>query len=564
MRTDTEITYSLIDVTAADDAALDTLDRQEFSDLSDLLEEEKKQGKYSTLEKGQFLLDGTFEAFPDRPNGRVHGLWSQSMSDEHGAFAAPPELTATFSQNHSSVGITLRFYELTGDYADEVEVVWYGAGGAELQRTVVRPDRISYFVDCPVEDYYKITVRFLHTNRPYRYVKLCGIIFGAVTKFEGGDLISAEVLEETNPISEELRISTLNFSFYNSTGRFELLSPTGVYKMLQQQQQVEVAEIVDGRRIEFGTYYLETPSSETDGMTALSCVDLLGIIDKTNYMGGIYSEVEASVLIADIMRSAGAEYELDSALAGEKLSGYIPICTHREALQQVAFALGAIVTGGRSGKIVIRLPETEPDGAIGPERKITGQQIGLEELVTRVEVTAYEYVVSKDEREVYRGELPDGETVIHFSAPVKDFSINANILEWGANYARVSPNLSSEVVATGTVYEAYATVAGAAEISPLPAGAKPNILTVEGATLIDKTRAQAAAERILDYYSGRYTYNGRILGAEETAGQYLEIKNSGGKSVAGRIESISYDLTGGHLATLKLRGKAVDAAERRI
>ncbi|MEG1777528.1 MAG: hypothetical protein RR209_00995, partial [Angelakisella sp.] len=61
-------------------------------------------------------MDGSFAPFPDRPQGSDWGMWSSSMSGGDCRFASPPILRIGFGQKHSSIGLTLHFYEREQDY----------------------------------------------------------------------------------------------------------------------------------------------------------------------------------------------------------------------------------------------------------------------------------------------------------------------------------------------------------------------------------------------------------------------------------------------------------------
>ena len=70
---------------------------------------------------------------------------------------------------------------------------------------------------------------------------------------------------------------------------------------------------------------------------------------------------------------AAAYYDLAPSLAGIVIKGYLPVCTHREALQQVAFALGAVVSCARSDNIRI-YPLPPATSTITPHDKAAGHR----------------------------------------------------------------------------------------------------------------------------------------------------------------------------------------------
>ena len=75
MRTSAQISFGLFDVTALPDSAPQSTDKQPFVDMADLKRDEPElPGKYATLEDNFFLLDGSFQPFPDNPEGSGLGV----------------------------------------------------------------------------------------------------------------------------------------------------------------------------------------------------------------------------------------------------------------------------------------------------------------------------------------------------------------------------------------------------------------------------------------------------------------------------------------------------------
>jgi len=81
-------------------------------------------------------------------------------------------------------------------------------------------------------------------------------------------------------------------------------------------------------------------------------MDEIGLIDSLTYKGGIWmTATSVGTLLQEIFRGLDTQYECDPDLAAVELRGWIPICTYREAIQQVAFAAGAYVLAARQGGI---------------------------------------------------------------------------------------------------------------------------------------------------------------------------------------------------------------------
>jgi len=533
------ISWRLLDITAKGDSSLLASDKQPFVDINDLKRDDLAPTIAATWEEDFFPMDGSMPLFPDEPEGLPWGWWSRSMSDLNGVFAAPPELTITFTENHTSVGLTFDFYSPTDDYCSEIRIRWYDAADGLLADKTFYPDRPRYVAYHLVENYRKIVVTFLRTAKPYRYVKLTGILYGAIKEFTDADIEEATLKEAVNPLSAELPYSELMVRVFSEDEDFAITNPKGIYAALQQRQPLLVK--AEGR--ELGTYYLNEWSSTAEISTTLTATDLLGVIDKTDFLGGMYSNVPAGDIVAEIMASAGAEYEMDAALASVPLSGWIPVCTHREALQQVAFALGAIVTCGRTDRIHIQAPTASVAAHISYDRKTYEEKLTLRPLVTGVEVTTHSYKPETQEKELYSAELSPGRYDILFSEPVHGITVTgATLVSTGANHAVIDVSVAGTVNIVGKGYIDNTQLFGVYAAS-LPAGEKRNVLQIKDATLISPANAKAAAQRVYDYYQQRYENELEIVTAEgEQPGQLVTVDSMYGRVIKGRIEWLRLDL----------------------
>ncbi len=556
MGTNVEISYGLFDVTAKADSSPAITDKQLFVDLNQLKENDLQAEKYGTLEHNQFVLDGTFKLFPDAPENENMGFWSLSMSDDTGTFPVPLVLTVDFTANHSSMGLTFFFSVGAGDYCNHLNIKWYGASNNLLLDQDYNPDADRYFCEGQVENYWKVVITFYGTNRPYRYLKLVEIKYGILKIFEGDSILSANILEEIDPLSAELSINTLNFRIHTSD--FAILDPQGAYSLLQKKQQVDVVEYANGIKKPMGTYYLEEPESDTDRTTTMSCIDLIGILDQTEFKGGMYSGVLANAIIAEIMTSAGGiECELDGAFAGKALSGWIPICTHREALQQVAFSIGAIVDCSRGNVIKLYPMPSEPSGEIPYARKLSGHKLKMRALVTGVEVIAHNHKATAETQELLNDTLAIGTYEITFNQPMHSLEITGGaITESNANYAKITVASTGTVVLSGKTYSDSTQLFGT-YASDIPAGEKTNVLKVDECTMISNSNAQAVAERVYEYYQNRYEGEGPIVLDDEEPGQIRTMDSMNGYQVEGMVESLDINLAGGFKADIRITGKAV-------
>lgn len=561
-----KITYGLLDITAADDAVSVAADVQPFADAQDINTPDLDHltvKKFATLELNQWVLDGTFEQFPDNPEVENWGFWSKQISGENGDFSEPVVLTIEFDDNHTSEGLTLYFRADTGEYSTDFTIEYFNSAGALILTKDFSANYAEYFAESPAEDYRKIVITFRKTSLPYRYLKLTEIKYGSIKIFDEDSIVLATILEEVDPTGAELSINTMECTIY--TDDFQLLDPQGIYEMLQQKQAINVISYDDaGESTDFGTFFLEEPTSEDDDTTTLSCVDFLGVIDKTNFLGGIYNNKNAGQLFDEIMLSAEVEadeYEVEETLRAKTVTGYIPICTHREAVQQWAFAVGGLVDCSRDKKIKAYSAVDTEVGTITHDEKFIGHSVKLKPLVTGVSITAHQYTVSADSSTAYEGTLPAGENLVTFDNPYSGLSVSGGTLKSsGANYAVVTMSAAGAVVITGKQYNDSTTVY-TVNATELPANAKPNVIAVdEAATLVNANNALEIAQRIYAYNQNRYQDEGDIILGNQHVGEVWRMNSLNNRDIVGRVSRLEIDLVT-ETASITMAGVSAERVE---
>lgn len=564
MRTNTRVEFGLYDVTARGDSAPSCTTAKPFCNLGRdlLLESVPSQNKYGTLESEQWLMDGSFAFFPEVPEQYFWGLWSATQSDKSGVFADPPVLDITFTQDHRSSGLTLHFYSPTEDWASRIKIQWFSQDGGLISTALFYPDSVDYYCAKKVENYRRIRIHFLETNHPGRYLKLAGIDYGVYLHFSGHEIVEAHVLEECDPLSSEISINTLNVSLYNKEGRFSILNPEGYFDVLQHKQKFTVWEDVkqDARSTGsvsycMGTFYLSDWSNSGDTLADFSAVDAIGLLDGAPFDGGIYNTTAAELAEAIL---TGYSYTLDESLAAERVQGYIAAGTRREALQQLAFAIGAVVDCSRGELIRIAPAPSKASGMITYDRKLQdGSKVTLNPLITAVAVTAHRYLPGETTEELYRDTLDPGIYRVTFNAPAVVDSLTvtgAELTESGVNLCTLTVAKAGEVCVTGRKYT-DSTVVLRRTAANLPPNAQDNELTVTDATLVGPGRAEAVAVRVLEHYAQRYEQNFSMVAGDEKLADRLIIQSFGGEMVRGVLTKLEFDLTGGFLADAKVIGR---------
>lgn len=511
--------YDDIALGAAEDSAATAEDKDYYVDLQDL-----KAGveypDYAMCLPRYARMDGNYSNAPD--NLEDMGYVSDSISDADGAFEVPPVLTFTFGQNYSSVGITLTFNDHAGDYCSKVNIRWY-LGEELLADQDYRPDGSRYFCYGIVDYYDRVVVTFLETSKPYRNVFLTGVTWGLIRVFRDDEIEDINCLMELSPISEEVSINTMDYTIRSkSEYAFEFQK--------RQKQTLYFDEAI------LGIFYLKDGKQLGEKRYSVETQDAVGILDNNQFMGGVYNDTLVSDILAGIMAGEGITYFLDDAYASAKVSGYLPICTKRVALQQLAFAIGALVDTSYDRQLYIYPQQTEVTGEFTARDIRLGLTVEHSDIITGVRLYVHGYDQGTESAQLYKGVL-DGATRIEFSEPYHSLSITGGTLdEHGDNYACIT-GTGVEAVLTGLKYN-HSTATLLKE-NPKVTQNK-NIAEVKEATLVTSGNAQAALDRLYDYYSNNESVSFRATMNDQELGNRVNVATGFRGTMTGSITKLDF------------------------
>lgn len=157
---------------------------------------------------------------------------------------------------------------------------------------------------------------------------------------------------------------------------------------------------------------------------------------QTTFLGAMYTGENAMETVSKLLE--GRELEVDIPLTEESLNGYVPRGTRAEALQQIVFGMGAVLTISPGGALWLRQPEMEDVFALEPSRLEKNFPIRYLRSYTRFELAEHRFtkgvyaVVLKD-----REEYPPSEITLTFSKPYWYYNTDGDsgeILEEGPNH----------------------------------------------------------------------------------------------------------------------------------
>lgn len=544
-----QVSFGVFDVTARGDATA-TADGQPFTDPAQTLDTVTTVPAVGTCELDQFKVDGSMSLFPDvPPAGMNFGWWSSVISGSDGTFADPPAVTFSFSQPHSSIGLTLLFAELVQD----VSVTAYNGNTELVSKTFTGLNITQAELDFPVENYTKLVVRILRVL-PYHYAKLLEISFGIEFIYNDALLTGWDVLEDLDLTSNTISSNTAAITLNNLDQRFNMFNPQNEVRFLQERQQLAITTGLqiddDYEDVPLGKFYLSKWESPTQNTTKFTAYDLLSLMDGTYYKSRMYVQERAEVVLLELFNDlnlydaqGNALFYIHPNIKDVLLSGYLAPMSYHDALQRIAFALGAVVKCDRYGKLLIYRATEETRNAIIIDQYtiyqgsliagtfVSGQSIilprkavplpnpvvidrsmynspktTLGKYYNRVNVEQYSWQLKADSESLYEGNIT-GDAVVQFkSFPAAEVTVSGTYES--VNIYACSCEIkgaSGTITITGKVYDPLVKVV-AAQLPTVTAGTTPNAQDIKDVTLIaqDDT-AQYVAVWLLDQLQNRIT-----------------------------------------------------------
>ena len=267
-----------------------------------------------------------------------------------------------------------------------------------------------------------------------------------------------------------------------------------------------------------GIYYVESVEQIGTNIYHVYANSAIVLLDSLEHKGGIYTGQTVKSVVEDIC--GPLKVYIKSDLAVINLYGWLPYVkppdtSARDNLAQVLFAIGAYLGTDLDG--ILRV---EPlwDGVISeivPGRIDIGSSVERGRKITAVSVAEHQYVQGSESKELFSGTTQNGD-VISFDEPMHSLSaVGFNILESGANWAKVS---AGNGTLTGKAY-----IHTTRQVTEKVADGAENIKTIKDATLVSLVNSQAVAKRLADYYRCTETIKAPVVAGAERPGHVVSI-----------------------------------------
>lgn len=354
------------------------------------------------------------------------------------------------------------------------------------------------------------------------------IVYGTRT-FTHDDIKSGNCYTACSLLSSELEINSFECEIISndtSLTSFDVDAPLVYY--------------VDEKRV--GTYYIQNIVRIGKNLYQFDAVSAIGLLDKRDHYGGIYTGQTVADVVADIC--GGVSVTVASNIAHIKLYGWLPIASRRANLAQVLFAISAAVTEDAAGALQIGGLERQVSGSFPEDAVFLGGTVEYGSPAVQVVVTEHQYIKSEEEQKLFEGTTLNGDRIT-FSEPMHSLSASGfTILSSGENYAVVS---SGSGTLTGKKYtHATREVIGQRETAQeAQSDASENTVRVTDATLVSMANSRAVADRLAEYYAHAERVREDVILTGQKAGDVVRMTHPYDLNlVTACVESLDINLSG--------------------
>ena len=461
---------------------------ENFVDVLELQQDKINISNYANpCELYQTVLDSSTESFPEYPENENMGIWSDIVSDKNGLLSEPIVLTLQSEGNYSSQGFTFTFDTNNNVFCNNLNIKWY-QGDTLLEDIDFVPNSAFYFCHKKVDFFNKVIITFKSLNMPYNRFKLRVIDYGYGTYFKADELRDVSLIREINPISENIVINVCDFTLDSKTDMeysFQSKQPLSIFF---NDKLVLTTFVSSSRRTGKRLWNVETE-------------DYVGILDGIKFLGGMYEDQNAVELLESILKQANVPYTISVVLNEKSVTGYIPICTCRQAIQKICFAIGAVVDTSNSETLDIFVLTQDVAQHIPRKRIRQGQNFKVEDRVTEIQLTQYQYSKTDEVFEPYNTSNGDpyGENIlVEFSEPLYDLKISGGeFVKTGANFAII--NSTSGCSIGGKKYQTTKVIKSKKNPNILASDVE-NIKKIDSETLISESNVDEVLENCYNHY----------------------------------------------------------------
>lgn len=269
--------YSLDRLSSIEELFIPLGSSQDWTNTSQIFDDDRKGKQYATLEKDLFKLDGTFVL----PNNQIdqnpgigyisNDIYKKSETEfKNNGYVMNAEYSSVPMQ-----AITIYFQD-NPPLDISLELIYWG-DDEEQHSKIVKPES-SYsgklVQSVMFEETRPVTIK-LYINDvlyPEHRIRIQEIDFGLSTLYEAEELMSFKTIEQCDRLANEMATNECTIEIGDYNDNFDAINPKGMVKYLNDGVQIKpyVGVVTEDAGIEYcpmGLYYLETWDKSAEKVT---------------------------------------------------------------------------------------------------------------------------------------------------------------------------------------------------------------------------------------------------------------------------------------------------------
>ena len=358
------VKFGIEAVGASEDVTLTTSNTQtEFSDVTTIVDNSLPTIDYMTQELNSYKLGSEKRVMVENATYEQNMFCPDVVSDDDCEFNTTNGYTMAFGNTYNMVGLTLTFDNLSYTYPSEITVNGY-ANNVLVKTVTAYPTSYNWQLSEQFASIDKLTMTFNKTNLPNARARLAQVYFGLVNVSTEANIEQISQSFKISPINNELYKSEFVYKLDNFGKEFDIDNPTGIYEYITEQQPIKVEYSLDGEEwVQAGIYLTEGTAKIQDNLAEIKAIDHIQFMNDTYYKD-VYrtSNISLYNLAKNVLEDFGWElneqgeypYRLDNGLKTIYTVGTLPVATHAECLQIIAFAANMTLYEDDEGYICIK------------------------------------------------------------------------------------------------------------------------------------------------------------------------------------------------------------------
>ena len=409
-------------------------------------------------------------------------------------------------------------------------------------------------LDIAANDVTSIAVAMTDINAPYVHHKLTTMYSGAMTEYSEGKIISCDIIEQMDVLSETMPTNTCDIV---------MIEPDGIRYNPSVRQRLEIYRDGDLR----GVFFIDNVKKTGTNRYTISSHGITGELERYTFYGDVYKNKDAERLIAEIFETAGIYHIMERVPPVHKISGHLPITDCKTALRTVLFACGMTLDVSRTPHPRVRyINVTYPTTEMQITDTLVGESVTEESPVARIEVKTRVYINPDDDpdypapssqycshKEYGKGYkpviiIPNQPSLIRQRASINAVmpGSTANRILWDATrYYMYSDGQGGTYNSNDWAVQLWAWAVRESTASAYMSDAVGAVIQYDN-TMIAPEYAADIAERCLRWYQRGQTLDVGIV-ADIKLGQNIAVEISDGVVFTGTVTQIRYSPVGNRM-----------------